>query len=167
MLWLPDCANQSLFYFYIIYKVEADKKSKTYFTSMLPDLCRWHRSDKVDSTEILRSFAIARIQYNVNPFIFDPTLSERCYCVAYPDKPAKIYSVNIYPNPSKGLFYIDIPDYKGPIIMRISNASKKLLETHHLMYSGLMSCRLGKGIFIINLLPLNNTELKAIIFIKP
>jgi hypothetical protein len=110
-----------MFYFYTFYRSEADKKSKTFFTSMLPDLCRWHRSDKVDSTEIKRSITIARIQSNVNPFIFDPSLAERCYCAAYPDKPEKSYSVNIYPNPSKGLFYIDIPDYKGPmvIIMKI------------------------------------------------
>ncbi|MBK9745045.1 MAG: endonuclease [Saprospiraceae bacterium] len=141
---------RSIFYFYTLYKSASDKKSKTFFTSMLPDLCRWHRSDKVDSTEILRSLAIARIQSNVNPFIFDPSLAERCYCAAYPPVPEKSYSINIYPNPSKGLFYIDLPDYKGPIIMSISDHSGKLLETHHLMYSGVMSWRLGKGIWIIN-----------------
>ncbi|MBK8349107.1 MAG: T9SS type A sorting domain-containing protein [Saprospiraceae bacterium] len=76
---------------------------------------------------------------------FDPLLAERCFCASYPDKPIKAYAVNIYPNPSKGLFYIDIPDYKGPVTMKISDASGKLLETHHLMYSGLMTWRLGEG----------------------
>jgi hypothetical protein len=141
---------RSMFYFYTFYRSEADKKSKTFFTSMLPDLCRWHRSDKIDSTEIKRSLAIARIQSNINPFVFDPSLSERCYCAAYPTIPEKSYSLNIYPNPSKGLFYIDIPDYKGPVIMKISDASGKLIETHHLMYSGLMSWRLSEGIYTIN-----------------
>jgi len=140
---------RSMFYFYTFYRSEADKKSKTYFSSMLPDLCRWHRSDKVDSTEILRTLAIARVQSNVNPFILDPSLAERCYCAAYPDKPIKPYSVNIYPNPSKGLFYIDIPDYKGPLVMNISTQSGRLLETHHLMYSGLMSWRLGMGSYLL------------------
>ncbi|MBK7806938.1 MAG: T9SS type A sorting domain-containing protein [Saprospiraceae bacterium] len=65
--------------------------------------------------------------------------------------PDKSYFVNIYPNPSKGLFYIDIPDYKGPFIMKISNQSGKLLETHHLTYSGLMTWRLKTGIYILNL----------------
>ncbi len=141
---------RSMFYFYTSYRSEADKKSKTFFNSMLPDLCRWHRLDKVDTTELKRSFAIARIQSNVNPFIFDASLAERCYCTAYPDKPTKSYSVNIFPNPSKGLFYIDIPDYKGPIIMKIYNQSGKLLETHHLMYSGLMSWRLKEGVWKVN-----------------
>ncbi len=158
---------RSMFYFYTFYRSEADKKSKTFFTSMLSDLCRWHRSDKADSTEIKRSMAIARIQSNINPFIFDPSLAERCYCTVYPDMPNKTYSVNIYPNPSKGLFYIDIPDYKGPVIMKISNQSGMLLETHHLMYSGLMTWRLDEGIYILNFSLLNNTELKATLFVKP
>ncbi len=52
---------RALFYFYAIYGATISKKSKAFFTSMLPDICRWHRSDKVDSTEIFRSLAIARI----------------------------------------------------------------------------------------------------------
>jgi hypothetical protein len=141
---------RAMFYFYTFYKSEADRKSKTFFSSMLSDLCRWHRSDKVDSTEINKSFAIARIQSNINPFIFDLSLAERCYCSDYLDKPIKTYVVNIYPNPSKGLFYIDIPEYKGPIVMKIYEQSGKLLETHHLMYSGLMSWRLESGIYIVS-----------------
>jgi Endonuclease I len=123
------------------------KKSRSYFTSMLPDICKWHRKDKVDSTEYNRTMAIGRIQSNVNPFIFDPSLVERCFCAAYPDKLIKTYSVNLYPNPSKGLFFIDIADYKGPVVMKISDQSGKLVETHHLMYSGLISWRLGQGIY--------------------
>ncbi len=141
---------RAMFYFYTFYRSEADKKSKTYFSFMLPDLCRWHRSDKVDSTEIIRSIAVARIQSNVNPFIFDPSLAERCYCSLHPDKPTKSYTVNIYPNPSKGLFYIDIPNYEGPVILKISDQFGTLIETHHLMYSGLISWRLGKGAWKIS-----------------
>ncbi len=133
---------------------------------MLPDICRWNRKDSMDSTELNRTMAIARIQSNINPFIFDPSLAERCYCATYPDIPEKIYSVNIYPNPSKGLFYIEIKDYKGPVIMKISTASGKLLETHHLMYSGLMSWRLNPGIYFINLILSNNSEIKTAIFIS-
>ena len=134
---------------------------------MLPDLCRWHRMDKVDSVEWKKTMAIARIQSNINPFIFDPSLAERCFCAEYPAKPTKIYTINIFPNPSKGLFYIDIPDYKGPVILKISDPSGKFLETHHLMYSGLMTWRLDESIYILNFSLLNNTELKAILFVKP
>jgi Endonuclease I len=142
---------RALFYFYAIYGAPLSKKSKSFFNSMLPDICLWHRTEKVDSTEILRSLAIARIQSNINPFIIDPTLAERCFCKTHTDIPPKIHIVNIFPNPSKGLFYIEIEDYKGPVIMKISDQSGKLIETHHLMYSGLMSWRLGKGIWNLTL----------------
>lgn len=91
-------------------------------------------------------------QTNINPFIFDPSLGDRCYCAKHLDKPAKTYTVNIYPNHSKGLFYIDLPEYKGTVIMKISDTSGTVLETHHLMYSGLMSWRLMKGIWKVKLI---------------
>ena len=156
---------RAMFYFYTFYRFEVNKKSKTFFASMLPDLCRWHRSDKVDSTEINRSLAIARIQSNVNPFIFDPSLVERCYCAEYSDKLVSTFKVKVYPNPSKGLFYIDIPNYKGPVIMKISNQLGKLLETHHLMYAGLMSWRLLEGIFTIEISLSNNQIIKQNIIV--
>jgi hypothetical protein len=157
---------RALFYFYAIYGATLSKKSKSFFTSMLPDICRWHRTDKVDSTEILRSLAIARIQSNVNPFIFDPSLAERCFCKTHTDIPPKIHIVNVFPNPSKGLFYIEIEDYKGPIIMKIHNQSGKLLETHYLMYTGLMSWRLGKGIWKLSLQTQDSQSIEVILLIQ-
>jgi hypothetical protein len=35
--------------------------------------------------------------------------------------------------------------------MKISNQAGKLIETHYLMYSGLMSWRLGKGIWKLHI----------------
>jgi hypothetical protein len=35
--------------------------------------------------------------------------------------------------------------------MKISNQSGKLLETHHLVYSGLLSWRLGEGVWKLEL----------------
>jgi Endonuclease I len=157
---------RALFYFYAIYGATLSKKSKAFFTSMLPDICSWHRTDRVDSTEILRSLAIARIQSNVNPFIFDQSLVERCFCKTHIDIPPKIHIVNIFPNPSKGLFYIEIEDYKGPVIMKISTASGKLIETHHLMYSGLMSWRLAKGIWKLSLQTQDSQSIGVILLIQ-
>jgi hypothetical protein len=158
---------RALFYFYTIYGATLVRKSRTFFTSMLPDICIWHRKDRVDSTEQYRTLAIASIQSNVNPFIFDPSLAERCYCAAYPDKPIKTFTVNIYPNPSKGLFYIEIEDYKGPVIMKISTASGKVIETHHLTYSGLMSWRLNPGIYSIAINLKDNDTKIITMYIRP
>ena len=158
---------RALFYFYTIYGATLVRKSRTFFTLMLPDICRWNRTDKVDSTEIFRSLATARIQSNVNPFIFDPSLAERCFCKTHTDIPPKIHIVNIFPNPSKGLFYIEIEDYKGPVIMKLSNQAGKLLETHHLMYTGLMSWRLNPGLYTITInLKDNDTKIISM-YIRP
>jgi uncharacterized protein len=157
---------RALFYFYAIYGATLSKKSKSFFTSMLPDICRWHRNDKVDSKEYDRTMAIGRIQSNVNPFIFDSSLAERCYCAAYPDTPIKNYLVNIYPNPSKGLFYIEINDYNGPITMEISNQSGKLFEKHFIMFSDLISWRLDEGIWNVKITIDNSFKLSSSIIIR-
>jgi hypothetical protein len=39
---------RALCYFYSIYGATMLKKSRSFFTSMLPDICRWHRKDVVD-----------------------------------------------------------------------------------------------------------------------
>jgi len=93
-------------------------------------------------------------------------ISERCYCTAYPGIPEKTYSVTIYPNPSKGLFYIEIEDYKGPVITKISDASGKLLETHYLMYYLVISWRLGEGIWELSFQIQDSNIIQIILLIQ-
>ncbi|MGB4839760.1 MAG: endonuclease [Saprospiraceae bacterium] len=130
---------RSIFYFYTLYQKQADKVDNRFFQSMIVDLCRWHRKDFVDSIEWKRTMAIGRIQGNVNPFVIDGTLAERCYCFGVIFQPLKIYTMELYPNPNKGLFYISIPDYSGQIIMTIKSDTGKLISTHYQMYLGLIS----------------------------
>lgn len=142
---------RSVFYFYTMYQKQADKVDNRFFPAMLTDLCRWHRKDKVDSTEWNKTMAIARIQGNVNPFVVDATLAERCYCSGVILQLTKTYNTVLYPNPTKGLFYIDIPEYSGQVIMTIKSDIGKLISTHYLMYSGLITWRLTPGIYDIEL----------------
>jgi endonuclease I len=142
---------RSVFYFYTMYQKQANKADIRFFSAMLTDLCRWHRKDRVDSTEWNKTMAIARIQGNVNPFVIDATLAERCYCSVVISEPIKSYTMELYPNPTKGLFYISIPEYSGQVIMFIRSESGKLISTHYLMYSGLLTWRLTDGIYDIEL----------------
>lgn len=158
---------RSLFYFYAIYGATLSQKSNSFFFSMLTDICRWNRYDKVDTSEYNRTMAIGRIQANVNPFVIDPTLADRCFCENHIELPPKKHIINIFPNPSKGLFYIDIMGYKGPIIMKIYKESGKILEKHHLMYSGLISWRLKPGLYKISIYFEDNTESNTIVYINP
>jgi len=70
---------RSMFYFYTIYRAEADAEDSGFFSSMDDALLEWHDIDKVDSDELLRTETISTWQGNVNPFILDTTLVRRAY----------------------------------------------------------------------------------------
>jgi len=59
---------------------------------------------------------------------------------------------------SKGLFYIEIEHYIGVDTMKIFKAAGKLIKTHHLMYSGLISWMLLAGIYRMNFTFLNDNN---------
>ena len=70
---------RSMFYFYTIYRAEADAEDSGFFSSMDDALLEWHDIDKVDSDELLRTETISTWQGNVNPFVMDTTLVRRAF----------------------------------------------------------------------------------------
>lgn len=74
-------AARAIFYFYTMYKAEADAADPTFFASQVPYLCQWHFDDPVDSLEWVRTYRIAAYQDGKpNPFVLDCTLPVRTYC---------------------------------------------------------------------------------------
>ncbi|MEH2163899.1 MAG: endonuclease [Nostoc sp.] len=71
---------RAVFYFYTIYRNQAEKVDRNYFQNQRQTLCKWNQQDLPDITEIERSRAIAKFQGNDNPFVLDVTLAERAYC---------------------------------------------------------------------------------------
>ncbi|MEJ6481445.1 endonuclease [Nostoc punctiforme UO1] len=71
---------RAIFYFYTIYRNQAEKVDRNYFQNQRQTLCKWNQQDVPDITEIKRSHAIAKFQGNDNPFVLDVTLAERAYC---------------------------------------------------------------------------------------
>ncbi len=71
---------RAMFYFYTIYRDQADRVDPNYFDKQRQTLCKWNQQDPPDSTEIERSHAISRFQGNDNPFVLDVRLAERAYC---------------------------------------------------------------------------------------
>lgn len=73
---------RAMFYFYTMYKTQADNADPNFFNAQRETLLRWHRQDPVDSMEWVRTFIIANYQDGKpNPFVLDPSLAERAYCV--------------------------------------------------------------------------------------
>lgn len=68
---------RALFYFYTIYRNQADDG---FFQRQVSTLCDWHGADPADMAEVERSRAIATRQGNDNPFVLDATLAQRLYC---------------------------------------------------------------------------------------
>ncbi|MGB3547730.1 MAG: endonuclease [Saprospiraceae bacterium] len=72
---------RAVFYFYTIYRPEADAADPAFFPAMATDLCNWHQADPADQRELERTWAIAARQSNQpNPFVLDCDLARRAYC---------------------------------------------------------------------------------------
>lgn len=72
---------RAMFYFYTIYRAEAEAADPAFFGRQRATLCDWHYLDPVDSLEYSRTFEIARFQdQKTNPFVLDCTLAKRLYC---------------------------------------------------------------------------------------
>lgn len=116
---------RAMFYFYTMYKAQADAASPTFFELQRPTLCAWHLLDPVNEPEWNRTWRIAQYQSGKpNPFVLDCTLPERCYCEEFQAKctPAAVGETlgmdllqfeGIVPNPmatsAHALFYLHEP----------------------------------------------------------
>ncbi|PHN03352.1 endonuclease [Flavilitoribacter nigricans] len=72
---------RAMFYFYTMYRTEAELADRDFFPDQKNTLCDWHVLDPVDQQEWDRNAAIAAYQDNKpNPYILDCTLAYRAFC---------------------------------------------------------------------------------------
>lgn len=102
---------RAMFYFYTMYRNQADSADPNFFESQRETLCEWHLLDPVDADEWNRTFMIAQYQDGrPNPFVLDCTLAARTYCpdqecviIATEDPSQDAYRLfESYPNPFHG-----------------------------------------------------------------
>lgn len=103
---------RAIFYFYTMYRSEANAADPFYFSGMRETLCDWHFLDPVDSLEWVQNYQKATYQDGrPNPFILDCSLPERTYCSDLPlscltntQVPNRIENLEIqaFPNPTTG-----------------------------------------------------------------
>lgn len=107
---------RAMFYFYTIYREQADEKDPEFFTIQREDLCTWHVQDEIDWVEWERTQKIAAYQDGkANPFILDCSLAFRSYCPEYspcqPSSSENSVSDNkwiVYPNPATDILKIKL-----------------------------------------------------------
>ncbi len=91
---------RAMFYFYTMYKAEADAADPNFFASQKDVLYRWHQTDVVDAKESDRNQLIANYQDGkVNPFIVDTTLVRRAYFTETPVEPGVLIISELMINP--------------------------------------------------------------------
>ncbi len=72
---------RAMFYFYTMYRSQANNADASFFAQQRATLCDWHLLDPVDQREWNRNNKIASYQDGKrNPFILDCTLAFRTYC---------------------------------------------------------------------------------------
>lgn len=136
---------RAMFYFYTMYKAQADAANQTFFESQRQTLCAWHLLDPVNEPEWNRTWRIAQYQSGKpNPFVLDCTLPERCYCEEFGQTctPAASEEVaenqsfsfeSIAPNPFSGAatlrFLLHEP---GQVRLEVLNAFGQKLEVQDL-----------------------------------
>lgn len=119
---------RAMFYFYTMYRQEADAADPDFFGPQRLTLCQWHYQDPVDQLEWDRTWQIAAYQDGkANPFVLDCTLPARSYCedvdlncvpvsAAEPEPKTRLLKLDARPNP----FYQDTRlDFTLPASARV------------------------------------------------
>lgn len=123
---------RAIFYFYTMYRAEANLADSNFFEQQRPTLCQWHQQDRADSTELIKTWRIAPYQEGKpNPFILDCTLARRLYCPELTSDCATTslrelngigLDLRISPNPlgSQGIVALTLP-FAGDLELRLSS----------------------------------------------
>ena len=109
---------RAIFYFYTVYRAEADAADPAFFAGQRATLCQWHDQDPVDSAELIKTWRIAPYQENKpNPYILDCTLARRIYCPelaadcatsATTEPAAHALGLRMLPNPWQGAGQVEM-----------------------------------------------------------
>ena len=158
---------RAMFYFYTMYRSDADAADLTFFDDQRETLCNWHFEDPVDSMEWIRTYRIAQVQQNKpNPFVLDCTLASRLYCSGQYCSPPSVSvqtiqsldaSMEVFPNPVRDECYVSLSlDKPTSVRIQLINAQGSVCHNKMLdIQSGLQTIRLetsnlSAGIYMLS-----------------
>ena len=164
---------RAMFYFYTMYKDQADAADPDFFPAQISTLCAWHFLDPVDELEWNSTMKIANYQDGKpNPFVLDCTLAGRTYCDFIAEACTVVNTeeldesptidINISPNPSHELLHVDLGEFKGVLkqIDLISLTGELISSCVYNDTQGnqqnidISNC--NKGIYILKIIVINN-----------
>jgi len=161
---------RAMFYFYTMYKNQADAADANFFNNQKNTLYAWNYLDPVDSLEYARALIIAKYQSNkANPYVLDTTLIRRGYFPQYtvgvakrPILPIDTHLEQNFPNPfnpattvqysvsSFGQVTLTVYDLLGREVSTLVNEMKEsgnysVSFDASALSSGMYFCRLQSG----------------------
>lgn len=136
---------RAMFYFYTVYRQEADAEDPAFFELQRETFCRWQAQDPVDEEEWERTHGISAHQDGKrNPFVLDCTLATRTYCdgvvppctpppVSVRDVSAAELALQAFPNPASGQLQLryELPQ-AGSVEVELLNALGQVLSAERL-----------------------------------
>lgn len=165
---------RAYFYFYTMYRSEAEREDPDFFPSQVNDLCDWHTMDPVDRLEWERTFRIAGHQEGKpNPFVLDCSLA-RLYCDEISSDCRTVHTnearntdLRYFPNPVSSGESIEFSSYQSSIsTYRILNIHGQIIEEGNLSFTDRLIAPLEAGLYIINLLDGQQTQISFKLFVK-
>ncbi|MBK8554885.1 MAG: endonuclease [Lewinellaceae bacterium] len=139
---------RAIFYFYTMYKDQADQADPVFFGIQRPTLCNWNEMDPADSAELVKTWRIAPYQENKpNPFILDCTLAFRTYCPNTPpscttgvgfEPKANPLQARLLPQPFQGHGWLElqIPESGELQLSVFSIAGQILFQDKNMLNAG-------------------------------
>lgn len=131
---------RAVFYFYTIYRAQANAADPNFFALQRPTLCLWNEQDPVDSAEWVKTWRIAPYQDGKpNPYVLDCTLAFRAWCpevpagcavpVREPAGPADL-GLLLSPNPfaGSGMLEMTLP-FSGALEIRLLSVLGKEIKS--------------------------------------
>lgn len=129
---------RAVFYFYTMYRSQADAADPAFFAAQRATLCQWHWQDPADSAELIKTWRIAPYQEDKpNPFILDCTLARRIYCPEVPENCATTavnepdggtLGLRLMPNPWPGAGQVEMTlPFAGDVELRLRTVLGKEL----------------------------------------
>lgn len=145
---------RSIFYFYTMYRAQANLADPNFFELQRPTLCQWANQDPADSTELRKTWRIAPYQDGKpNPYVVDCTLASRCWCPGVPpnclvgtDTPAAPFggALRVWPNPAGAMLFVE-NTLGTPTVFRLFDLMGQVLMQHESTD--------GQGFFLVQQLP--------------
>jgi hypothetical protein len=127
---------RAVFYFYTMYREDADAADPDFFPVQREELCQWHLDDPVDELELQRSAAVAFYQDGKeNPYVLDCTAALRAWCpgltgcVTAQENPEPLYPFSVSAFATQGEIIVTIEtEISGRVDLTVFDATGRILS---------------------------------------